>query len=366
MKSLEGGDGMSATFDTDTNEIHGVYGTEIDEQFAHLLGRAIGTRMAAGRIVIGGDVRSSTPSLKKALINGVLRTGCEVYDVGIVPTPVLYFAKDRLWADGAIMVTGSHHPAPENGFSITLGKLPTTDIEISELREIIDNAGPFASGAGELYAHDILQPYESFLVAQFVPADPLLVVVDANNGTMGQIARTTLGYVGYELLECNCSPAGDFGGRIPDPFLPENVALLSRQVLARGAHLGVAYDGDGDQVVFAAEQGTIMTPDQALVLFARALLIYQPGSLIVYDESFAPFVAEEILKVGGNPRPQRTTSTGIKRTLLEQGAVLGADTKGHYFFRTMGGDDALYATLVMLRIVSRFDGALEAIIADLV
>jgi phosphomannomutase/phosphoglucomutase len=357
---------MAATFDPDTNEIHGVYGAEIDEQFAHLLGRAIGTRMAAGRLVVGGDVRSSTPSLKKALIDGILRTGCEVYDVGILPTPVLYFAKDRLWADGAVIVTGSHRPAQENGFNIALGKLPTTEIEISELKEIIDNGGPFASGAGGLYTHDILQPYRSFLVAQFVPADPLLVVVDANNGTMSEVARITLSYVGYELLECNCFPDSAFGGRIPDPFLPPNVAHLSRQVLTHGAHLGVAYDGDGDQVVFANEQGTILSPEQTLVLFARALLLYQPGSLIVYDASFAPFVSEEILKVGGKPLPLQTTSAVIKRTMLEQSAVLGADAKGHYFFRAMGGDDALYATLVMLRIVSRFDEALEPIIADLV
>jgi phosphomannomutase/phosphoglucomutase len=353
-------------FDTDTNEIHGLYGQDIDEAFARMLGQAIGTRLAAGRLVVGGDVRPTTPSLKKALIDGALSTGCEVYDVGILPTPVLYFAKDRLWADGAVMVTGSHYPANENGFNVTLGKLPTTQIEISELVETIEARGPFASGAGELYTHDILQPYESFMVARFVPADPLNVVVDANNGSMGQIARTTLSYLGYELLECNCSPDGNFGDRVPDPHLPENLAFLSRTILTNGAHLGVAYDGDGDQVVFANEQGTILTPEQTLVLFARALLLYQPGSVIVYDGSFAPFVAEEILKVGGKPRPLNASSAGIKRTLLEQGAVLGADTRGHYFFRTMGGDDALYATLVMLRIVSRFDGALEPIIVDLV
>ena len=357
---------MPTVFDTDTNEIQGTDGTEIDERFARMLGQAIGTRLAAGRLVVGGDVRSTTPALKAALIDGVLSTGCEVYDVGILPTPVLYFAKDRLWADGAVIVTGSHHPAEENGFNITLGKLPTTETEISELQEIIEAGGPFASGAGELYTHDILQPYESFMVARFVPADPLSVVVDAHNGSMSQIARTTLSYLGYDLLECICSPDGNFGDRIPDPHLPENLALLSRAILINGAQLGIAYDGDGDQVVFANEQGTVLTPEQTLVLFARALLLYQPGSLIVYDESFAPFVAEEILKVGGKPLPLRATSTGIKRTLLEQGAVLGADTRGHYFFRAMGGDDALYATLVMLRIVSRFDGALAPIIADLV
>ncbi len=357
---------MPAKFDYEASEIHGVYGTEIDESFARLLGQAVGTRLAGGRLVVSGDVRKSTPALKEALIAGALGSGCEVYDVGTTPTPILYFAKDRLWAEGAVMVTGSHHPAEENGFHITLGKLPTTEVELAEIRQAVENRGPFASGSGERYSHDIRGPYESFLVARFVPADPLSVVVDANNGTMSEFVLATLRFLGYEVLDCNCAPDDGFGGLVPDPFLPENLAALSRNVLIHQAQLGVAFDGDGDQVVFANEQGSILSSEQALVLFARALLVYQPGSTIVYDDRFAPFVSEEILKVGGRPMPLHADSMGIKRTLLEQGAVLGADGKGHYYFRTMGGDDALYATLVMLRIVSRYDSALETIVADLV
>ena len=356
---------MSAKFDPDTGEIHGVYGTEIDEVFARLLGQAIGTRLAGGKLVVGGDGRESTPALKRALIDGGLSTGCDVYDVGILPTPVLYFAKDRLWADGAVMVTGSHRPPHENGFKITVGKLPITEVELCEIEETVGNRGPFASGGGTSFAHDILEPYRSFLVARFIPAAPLNVVIDASNGSMSELAVSTLRFLGHNLLTYGRSPGDGFGDRAPDPMLPENMAMLSRRVLTHQAHLGVAYDGDGDQVVFADEQGTILTPGQALVLFARALLVYQPGSLIVYDERFGPRVAEEIRKVGGKPMPLSASSASIKRTMLEQGAVLGADSRGHYCFRTMGGDDALYATLVMLRIVSRYDGALEPLIADL-
>jgi phosphomannomutase/phosphoglucomutase len=356
---------MAAKFDPDANEIYGAYDAEIDDRFACRLGQAVGTRLAGGRLVVGGDVRASTAPLKRALIEGARSTGCEVYDVGILPTPVLYFAKDRLWADGAVMVTGSHHSVEENGFSITLGKLPTTKVELDQIEESIANEGPFASGAGQLYLHDTVKPYQSFLVAQFVPADPLDVVVDANNGSMSDVALSTLLLLGYRVLDCRCSASEDFGGQTPDPFLPENLGALSRSVLTRQAQLGVAYDGDGDQVVFADEQGTILTPAQTLILLSRALLVYQPGSLIVYDQSFAPYVAEEIRKVGGTPMPLRAGTVGIKRTLLEQGAVLGADARGHYFFRTMGGDDALYATLVMLRIASRYDGALQPIVGSL-
>jgi phosphomannomutase len=301
----------------------------------------------------------------QAVIDGALSTGCEVFDVGILPTPVLFFAKDRLWAEGAVMVTGSHRPAGQNGFNITLGKLPTSEIDLSELWQTVENGGPFASGAGELRRQDMVEPYQSFLAARFAPVEPLRVVVDANNGTMSQIAPTTLRLLQYDLLSCNCSPQDGFGNTSPDPFLQESQARLSRSVLIHQAHLGVAYDGDGDQVLFADEQGAPITPEQTLVLFARALLRYQPGSDIVYHRSFAPYVAQEILKVGGRPIPLDAKSTRIKRIVLERGAVLGADGWGHYYFRTMGSEDALYATLVMLRIVSRYDAALEPVLADL-
>jgi phosphomannomutase len=211
----------------------------------------------------------------------------------------------------------------------------------------------------------MVESYQSFLAARFVPAEPLRVVVDANNGTMSQIAPTILGFLQYNLLSCNCSPEDGFCDTPPDPFLQESQARLSRSVLMHQAHLGVAYDGDGDQVLFSDEQGTVLTPEQTLVLFARALLRYQPGSDIVYHSSFAPYVFQEILKVGGHPIPLDANSTRIKRTVLERGAVVGADSRGHYTFRTMGGEDALYATLVMLRIVSRYDAALESVLSDL-
>jgi len=355
---------MALTFDLDASEIHGTYQEDVDESVARLLGQAVGTRIAGGRLVVGGDTRESTPALKEALIAGALSTGCEVYDVGILPTPILYFAKDRLWAEGAVMVTGSNLPHTENGFHFTLGKLPTTELELQEIREALENRGPFATGGGERYKHDILGAYASYMIARFVPAAPLSVVVDTINGTMSDIALNTLSFLGYEVTDCGSLDTDD--NRTPDPFLPENVGMLSRNVLTNQAQLGVAYDGDGDQVVFADEQGSILTSEQTLILFARALLAYQPGSLIAYNAGFADFVSEEIRKVGGKPMPLNAGSMGIKRRMLEQGAVLGADGQGHYYFRAMGGDDALYATLVMLRIVSRYDGALEPIIADLV
>jgi phosphomannomutase/phosphoglucomutase len=261
------------------------------------------------------------------------------------------------------MVTGSCGSFEENGFDITLGKLPASDIDICELRQMVRNKGPFASGAGIVQHHRILEPYVSFLVARFVPVPPLRVLVDGLNGCMGQLAASTLGFLGCSVVERNCDPLPDFG-QAPDPLLAENRTALSRAVLSHHAQLGVSYDGDGDTVLFAVEQGTILTPEQTLVLLAHALLPHQPGSQVVYDAGYAPFVADQIRRAGGKPISAGATSGEIRRAFLEQGAVLGADLQGHYMFRAMGGGDALYATLVMLRISAGHENTLELVIAD--
>ena len=343
--------------------ICGLYGQEITDPYAERLGQAIGTRIAGGRVIVGGDLRSSTPALKQALILGILSTGCEVYDVGLLPTPALYFAKDRFWGDGAVMVTGSHRPVQENGFKITLGKFPATSVDLEQLQEIIQHKGPFASGSGTLYIQNSLEPYASFLVARFVPVDPLRIVINAGNGTMRWVAAPILLSLGYEVVECTYGAEDEF---VPNPWLPENQVLLTRTVLDRQANIGIAYDGDGDQVVFVSEQGRVLTPEHVLVLLARALLVHQPGRQVVYDATFAPFVANEIRKVGGNPVPLDIPVDQLKRAFLERGAVLGGDSWGHYFFRSMGGDDALFATLVMLRFMSLNKTGLEPLIADYV
>ncbi len=352
---------MSPHTGAESGCIYGVYGQEITDSWAKLLGQAIGTRVAGGRVIVGGDMRPSTPALKRSLIAGILSTGCEVYDVGVLPTPALYFAKDRFWADGTVMVTASHRPLRENGFKIMLGKFPTTGVDIEQLQETVSNRGPFASGSGRLYVQNSLEPYASFLVARFVPADSLRVVVDTGNGTMRQVAVPILLSLGYEVIERGYESEETFS---PDPALPENQAALVQAVLEQEAHLGVAYNGDGDQVVFVSERGRVLTPEQVLVLLVRALLVYRPGSTVVYDAAYAPFVATEIRKVGGEPVPLAAPAAELKRAFLERGAILGGDSSGHYFFRSMGGDDALYATLVVLRLIGDQRKSVEAFLAE--
>jgi phosphomannomutase/phosphoglucomutase len=349
--------------DRNSNGIYGVYGQEITESLARSLGQAVGTRVAGGRLIVGGDVRSSTPGLKASLIEGILGTGCDVYDVGVVPVSALHFARDRLWADGVVMVTASHRPPEINGFRVSLGKLPTTPLELVELWQTVHRGGPFSSGSGRFREHEVLGPYVSYLAAQFSPAEPLRVVIDACNGCMSRIVGAILRFLGYDIVERNCTPDGGFGGQTPDPSLPDIKSQLSQAVIDCHADVGVAYDGDGDQVVFAGERGTILAPEHVLSLLSAGLLPYQADRVVVYDASYAPFVAIEIRKAGGCPTPLDATCTDLGRAFLEYGAVLGGDACGHYSFRAMGGGDALYATLTILRIASCSDGQLEPLIA---
>jgi len=293
---------------------------------------------------------------------GALRTGCEVYDVGTVPTPALYFAKDRFWADGAVMVTGARRPEGDSRFAVSLGKLPATELELAELEQAVEQHGPFAAGQGQLLDSDIIEPYRSFLVAHFVPAQPLPVMVGALCGSPVGVAQVTLRVLGYHVLDCPSPVDGEpASGSVAESL----VGTLCRGVRRQGARLGVLYGDNGSRAVFVDETGAVLTPQQALVLLARALLRYEPGSQVIYDERLGSAVADAVRKVGGEPFAVRAGSAGVRRLLLERGAVLGADAAGRYCFRTMGAEDALYATLVMLRIASHLGGALRPSLARL-
>jgi len=346
----------------DANESHGVFGAGVDGQLAHLLGQAVGTRLAAGRLVVGGDGQPGSGALQEALVSGALRTGCTVYDVGTVPTPALYFAKDRLWADGAAMVTGANRPQGNSRFALSLGKLPATELELAELEQAVEEGGPFAAGKGRLLNSDIIEPYRSFLVAHFVPAQPLPVMVGGLSGSPVGAAQETLRVLDYDVLECP-SPLGSepASGSVAESL----VQAMCRGVPQQRACLGMLCGDNGSRALLVDETGTVLTPQQALVLLARALLRYEPGSGVIYDERLGSAVADEVRKVGGEPIAVRSGSPGVRRLLLERGAVLGADAEGRYCFRTMGAEDALYATLVMLRIASRLGGALRPSLARL-
>jgi phosphomannomutase/phosphoglucomutase len=344
-------------------DIRGRYGADLTPQIAEQLGLAVGTELTGRTAVVGGDLRPSTLPLKKALIKGLMEAGCRVVDVGIIPTPAFYFAKDFLQTEGGVMVTGSHNPPGDNGFKISLGPWPITGEELASLERRMARKD-FAQGGGSYEHSEVVDHYKSFIRSKFSPGGRLKVVVDAGNGCYARIAPQVLRELGYEVVELYCEPDGRFPGRLPNPAVPANLKSLCESVVQSGADLGAAFDGDGDRVVFVDEQGRVVESDCSIVLFARYLLRRGPGE-VVYDLKCSSVVAEEVRRAGGLPVMEKSGHAFIKTTLLRRKALLGGEISGHFFFGELGRDDGLYAALLMLKIVAE-EGRGLAALADTV
>ena len=339
-------------------DVRGRYGRDLDPGIAEHLGMAVGTRLGGKRVVVGGDLRPSTKPLKEALVKGLIATGCHVIDVGILPTPAFYFAKDDLDADGGVMVTGSHNPPGDNGFKISLGHWPITEQEMESLQQLISE-GAFAQQPGTCEQREFIDRYADAIQRAFRATSPLRVVVDAGNGCFWRVAPQVLRAMGHNVVELFCEPDGRFPGRSPNPAVAANLRTLRKTVLSSGADLGVAYDGDGDRAVFVDERGRVVQNDASIVLFARYLLRRQPAE-IVYDLKCSSVVTEEIARAGGQPIMERSGHAFIKTTLLQRGAVFGGEISGHFFFGEIGRDDALYATLLLLELLDEQGRSLAA------
>jgi phosphomannomutase/phosphoglucomutase len=413
-------------------DVRGKFGADLTAEVAERLGRAVGTILTGQKVVVGGDLRPSTAALKEAVIAGLLATGCHVLDLGILPTPAFYFAKDLLAADGGVMVTGSHNPPGDNGFKLSLGPLPITEEELAEVERLM-TAGNFATGRGSYECVEVVNRYVDAIRARFagrgatahennslgpvslaclfgptVPAlghavarsetgqsrsafpgqEPkvpfrddlssqpanfirrLKVVVDAGNGCYSRIAPALLRELGYDVVELFCEPDGHFPGRNPNPAVAANLSALCETVIATRADLGAAYDGDGDRVVFVDERGRVVESDRAIVLFARYLLRHpnvitddiDGQSEVVYDFKCSSVVPEGVRRAGGVPIMERSGHAFIKTTLLRRKAILGGEISGHFFFGELGGDDGLYAALLMLQIVAEDGRGLAAMV----
>jgi phosphomannomutase/phosphoglucomutase len=348
-------------------DIRGLYPTELTPAFAFDLGRAVGTVLEGGRLVVGGDARPSTPRLKGALIEGLLNSGCYVLDLGLAPTPALYFAQDWLAAEGGVMVTASHNPPGYNGFKLQLGPWPVTEEGLAALRDRMERQA-FRQGQGHWNRADVIEAYQAQLDQFFKAGRDLRVIVDAGNGCLALVAPTTLRRKGFTVIERFCEIDGRFPNRDPNPAVVEHLSGLVEQVVTEQAQLGVAYDGDGDRVVFVDDKGRILSGDRALVIFIRHRLpaARTPGErTVVYDIKCSSIVAEEIERWRGLPRMERSGHAFIKTTLRREQAALAGEISGHYFFGELGRDDALFATLFMLHILSETDRPLSALVDDI-
>ena len=345
-------------------DIRGVAARDLTDEVARKVGQAVGTRLTreGGRSAcLGRDVRESSPRLHGALRGGLLSTGIEVIDVGVVPTPVLYFAIVASGAAGGVMITGSHNPIEYNGFKLCRGTTPIWGEEIRAIEQQM-RRGDFAGGEGRTSSRDILPEYRAMVSSRVRSARPLKIVVDAGNGTGGLVGPQVLADQGHEVICLYCEPDGRFPNHLPDPTVPAYMRDLQARVAGEGADLGVGYDGDADRIGLVDERGRMLFGDQILALFARELLARMPGSKILFDVKCSQGLEEDIRAHGGVPVMWKTGHSLLKAKMREDQIPLAGEMSGHMFFSEgyFGFDDALYGAVRMASYLASLGEPLSA------
>jgi phosphomannomutase/phosphoglucomutase len=349
-------------------DIRGVAGMDLTEETVGLVARALGTkvRAAGGKVVVvGRDVRLSSPGFHAQALAGLTATGCDVVDLGVVPTPLVYFAAQTLPVDGLCMITGSHNPADYNGMKIGVGPTTLYGEAIQEVLRMVQ-AGEFASGQGKVTAHDIVAPYQDY-VARNLRLGPrrLKVVIDAGNGT-GGVAVPIFERLGVEVVPLFLEPDGRFPNHHPDPTVEKNLEPLKRAVLETHADAGIAYDGDSDRVGAVDEQGRVLWGDQLMILFSRAILAEVPGAAIVAEVKCSFTLYDDIRKRGGRGIMWKAGHSLIKAKMKEEHAELAGEMSGHIFFgnRWLGFDDGIYSSARLVELLSHTAQPLSSLLAD--
>jgi phosphomannomutase/phosphoglucomutase len=352
-------------------DIRGIVGQDLTEPVAEELGKAYGTMVVrelgeGKKVSVGYDVRSSSPKLAAALSRGVISTGVDVIDIGLVPTPLLYFSLFHLDVAGGIAVTGSHNPPQFNGFKVAVGQATIYGEQIQELRRIIEK-GDYAQGRGNLTSQDVTQPYLAEVkkrLGRF--SRPVKVVVDAGNGCGGLTAPGLLRDLGAEVVELYTEPDGTFPNHHPDPTVVEYLQDLIATVEAEKAELGVAYDGDADRIGVVDEKGNIIWGDQLMILFSREVLAKHPGSPIIFEVKCSQALPEEIEKHGGQPIMWRTGHSLIKEKMKKEHSPLAGEMSGHLFFADeyYGYDDAVYASARIIRLLADSPQTISEMLSD--
>jgi phosphomannomutase/phosphoglucomutase len=345
-------------------DIRGVAETELHSPGIVDLGRGLGTflqRRTGRRINLGRDCRLSSPRLHVALIEGLLASGCEVTDIGVVPTPLLYYSGVHLKADGAVMITGSHNPSEFNGFKTVCGSGTIHGDNIQEVRRIIE-AGDFESGQGSSRTVDVSAAYLDEIAPQFRFERRIKVVADAGNGTAGPLLHRLFERLNCEVTELFFDMDGRFPNHHPDPTVPANLKRLAETVRAQKADLGVAFDGDSDRIGAVDENGDVIYGDMLLLIFGREILSRKPRATFVGEVKCSQTLYDELERLGGRPIMYKTGHSLIKAKMKEEHAELAGEMSGHMFFadRYFGYDDALYAACRLIEIVAKSGKPLSA------
>ena len=338
-------------------DIRGLVDQDLTEEACFLVGKGLGTlvRESGGRkVVVGRDCRESGPRFARQVIAGLTETGVDVVDIGVVATPMVYFATHHFATGSGVMVTGSHNPPEYNGLKMMVAGDTLAAEAIQDVRRLVES-GDFASGRGRLEVSDIREAYLERITSDVKLARPLAIAIDCGNGSPGSVAPELYRRLGCKVTELYCEVDGTFPNHHPDPSKPENLEDLIEKVRSSDAELGLAFDGDGDRLGVVTKSGRIIYPDRQLMLFAADVLERNPGAEIIFDvkctRSLFPWIREH----GGRPLLWKTGHSLIKAKLRETGAPLAGEMSGHVFFkdRWYGFDDGLYAGARLLEILSR-------------
>ncbi|MGJ0515937.1 MAG: phosphomannomutase/phosphoglucomutase [Methylomicrobium sp.] len=339
-------------------DIRGIVGESLTQDIVYDIGRALGTEAKAQgcrTLVLARDGRNSSPRLSEAIADGIVSTGCNVLDIGMVPTPVLYFVAYHLENRSGVMITGSHNPAEYNGIKMVIKGETLAEERIRDLKRCIDSQDFSVGGPGTIEKNDrFANEYIGTVADDVHLGRPMKIVVDCGNGVAGEIAPKLLRTIGCEVIELNCEVDGNFPNHHPDPSQPENLEELIMAVEHYQADLGLAFDGDGDRLGVVDANGKIIWPDRQLMLYAQNVLAARPGSEIIFDAKCTRHLAGQIKKYGGRPTLWKTGHSLMKAKLQETGAALAGEMSGHIFFndRWFGFDDALYTAARLIEILS--------------
>jgi phosphomannomutase / phosphoglucomutase len=323
-------------------------------------------REGIGEAVVGRDVRPSSDSFFEALVEGLTTGGVSVIDIGVVPTPVFYFAAKKWGVRGGVMITASHNPSEFNGFKVLRGEGTIFGADILALRDVALGSLP-EPGGGRVSRRDASAEYVERVTGDVSLARPVSFAVDGGNGTAGLVTRELFAKLGVKPLELFMEPDGTFPNHHPDPTVPKNLTALTAAVLASKLELGVAFDGDSDRIGVIDDRGQILWGDRLLALFARDVLREHPGATVIFEVKCSESLIEDIARHGGKPLMWKAGHSLIKQKMRETNALLAGEMSGHIFFadRYYGYDDALYAACRLLEIVSRARSPLSGLLADL-
>jgi len=349
-------------------DVRGIVDIDLNEEFIVNLGRSIGTYALHNNVktmTVGRDCRLSSDDYHRYLIQGLNAAGIDTIDIGLCATPMLYFSIRHCHAGGGVMITGSHNPPEFNGFKICIGYDSIHGGQIQELRKIME-ADHYASGKGTSRTEDITEVYQNYLFDHVKISKKLKVVLDAGNGVGGQFALPLLERLGCEVTPLYCDPDGRFPNHFPDPTVEDNLKDLIGLVAQKKADLGIAFDGDADRIGVISNTGEIIWGDKLLLLFARYILKEHPHATIIGEVKCSQVLYDGIKQYSGRPIMWKAGHSLIKAKMKEEKALLGGEMSGHLFFadRYFGYDDAIYAAVRLLEILSQTDQKISELFSD--